>query len=296
MGHHHDHAGTGTGHHHDHAEMDWGVMAPMLEQEAELRTPMYAEAMAWVAGGRRPGVVLDAGSGPGVVACLLAETFPQAEVIAVDGEEALLERARKRAARAGHGARVRTLRAELPGGLADVGRVDLIWVGRSLHHVGDQVAGLSEFADHLVPGGTVALVEGGLPSRWFPRDIGIGRPGLQSRIDAVEDGWFAEMRAALPGSRDEIENWPALLKAAGLRPTGSRTFLLDLPAPLSESARAHVITTFTRRREKLADDLDATDLATLDRLLDPEDDASLFRRDDVFLLGAQTVYTATRDA
>ncbi|MGW2857144.1 hypothetical protein ACWDAZ_36405, partial [Streptomyces sp. NPDC001215] len=30
------------------------------------------------------------------------------------------------------------------------------------------------------------LLEGGLPARFLPRDIGIGRPGLQARLDAVE--------------------------------------------------------------------------------------------------------------
>ncbi|MCZ9347126.1 SAM-dependent methyltransferase, partial [Streptomyces sp. TRM76130] len=89
--------------------------------------------------------------------------------------------------------------------------------------------------------------------------------------------------------------WPALLTAAGLRHTGSRGFLLDLPAPASDAARAHVAATLARLRHLGADaGLDAGDRATLDRLLDPDDKAGVHRRPDLFLLAAHTVHTAVR--
>ncbi|MBK3589953.1 SAM-dependent methyltransferase, partial [Streptomyces sp. MBT57] len=81
-------AGAGT-------EFDWDVMGPMLEQEAELNSGPYEEAARWIAAlPTAPKVrrVLDVGSGPGVVTCLLAEVFPEAEVVAVDPTPALLER------------------------------------------------------------------------------------------------------------------------------------------------------------------------------------------------------------
>jgi SAM-dependent methyltransferase len=171
---------------------------------------------------------------------------------------------------------------------------DLLWASRSLHHLGDQRAALAAFAARLAPGGTLALLEGGLPTRFLPRDIGIGRPGLQARMEAVEEEWFARMRADLPGAVAETEDWPALMTAAGLRPTGTRSFLLDLPAPTTDRARAYVAALLTRRRDVIGDHLDATDRATLDRLLDPEDRASVHHRPDVFLLAAHTVYTAVR--
>jgi hypothetical protein len=49
-------------------------------------------------------------------------------------------------------------------------------------------------------------------------------------------------------------------------------------------------------RDKLAEGLDAEDLATVDRLLDPDDEASLHHRRDVFVLEAHTVHTAVRPA
>ncbi|MEN8654639.1 class I SAM-dependent methyltransferase [Streptomyces sp. 21So2-11] len=286
------------GHDHDHATMDWDAMSAHLEREAEVHRPVYEQAAAWIAerfqeprGVRR---VLDLGSGPGVITCLLAEAFPEAEVVAVDGTPTLLERTRARAERAGLGDRVRTHEAELADGLGALGEADVVWAANTLHHVGDQRAALTDFARLLRPGGLVALVEGGLPPRRLPRDIGIGRPGLEARIEAVTSDWFARMRAELPGVKQEIEDWSALLAAAGLTPAGPRSFLLDLAAPLTGEAREQVVDTFARQRDKLADVLAADDITTLDRLLDPADPAGLQQRPDLFLLTARTVHVARR--
>ena len=283
-------------HQHDHTDIDWEEMGPLLEAQAELFTPLYEHAMAWLAKRQtEPGLVVDVGSGPGVVACLLADTFPGARVVAVDGSAPLLERARARTERLGVADRFGTLAGELPDVLDELDYpADLLWAGRSLHHLGDQRAALAAFAARLTHGGTLALQEGGLPARFLPRELGFGRPGLQARLDALEAEWFAAMRADLPGSVTETEDWPALLGAAGLRPTGTRTFLLDLPAPTTDRARAYVAATLSRTREGVGDRLDADDRATLDRLLDPDDKASVHHRQDLFMLAAQTVYTAVR--
>ncbi|MDN5380903.1 methyltransferase domain-containing protein [Streptomyces sp. LB8] len=288
--------GEHHGHFHGSTDIDWGAMAPLLESQAELFAPLYEQVMAWLAKeAAEPGLIVDAGSGPGVVSCMFAEAFPGARVVAVDGSEPLLERARARAARLGLGDRFATIAGELPDVLDELDYpADLLWAGNSLHHMGDQRAALTAFAKRLAPGGTLALLEGGLPARFLPRDIGIGRPGLQARLDALQEEWFARMRAELPGSVAETEDWPALLAAAGLKPTRTRSFLLDLPAPVSDRARAHVAATLGRVRESLGDAVDEDDRATLDRLLDPEDEASVHRRKDVFVLKAHTVYTAVR--
>ena len=116
MAHEHDHVHRpGHGHHHDHTDIDWAAMAPMLESEAELFTSMYERALAWLAKEvTEPGLIVDAGSGPGVVSCLFAETFPGARIVAVDGSEPLLERARARAERQGVADRFSTVAGELP--------------------------------------------------------------------------------------------------------------------------------------------------------------------------------------
>ncbi|MFJ4520900.1 class I SAM-dependent methyltransferase [Streptomyces sp. NPDC088810] len=293
----HDHHDTKHRHGHEHGtDIDWNELGPLLESQAELFTPVYERAMAWLGQEvTEPGLIVDAGSGPGVVACLFAEAFPGARVVAVDATAPLLERARARAARQGVADRFETVAGELPEVLDELEYpADLLWASRSLHHLGDQRAALAAFAERLAPGGTLALLEGGLPSRFLPRDIGIGRPGLQARLDALEEDWFARMRADLPGSVAETEDWPALLTAAGLKHTRTRTFLLDLPAPTPDRARAYVAAHLSRLRDGIGDALDAEDRATLDRLLDPSDPASVHVRPDVFVLGAYTVHTAVR--
>ncbi|MDT0454277.1 class I SAM-dependent methyltransferase [Streptomyces sp. DSM 41527] len=286
---------------HDTAQIDWEVFGPLLERGAELHLPLYEQAAAWlrqllvkaaVAGDQGVERVLDVGSGPGVVSCLLAQAFPTAEVVAVDASAALLERAHARAGRLGLGDRVRTHLAELPDGLDALGGADLIWSARTLHHVGDQRAAVAALGAHLRPGGLLAVSEGGLTPRFLPRDIGIGRPGLQSRLDAACEDWFVEMRAALPGAVDDTEDWPAFLADAGLRTPRTRSFLLDLPAPLTEDARAYLQDHLTQGLDLYGDRLDEDDRTTLARLADPDDAVGIVRRPDAFLLSAQTVHTA----
>ncbi|MEU8975653.1 class I SAM-dependent methyltransferase [Streptomyces monashensis] len=304
---HHGHHGHGGHQQHDHGghaghahggDIDWAAMAAHLETEAEVAAPAYESALAWLGTEvTEPGLIVDAGSGPGVIACLFAREFPGARVVAADGSAPLLERARARAAREGTADRFDTLVGELPDALGELGYpADLLWASRSLHHLGDQKAALAAFGARLAPGGTLAILEGGLAPRYLPRDLGFGRPGLQARLDALQEDRFAEMRAELPGAVAEAEDWPALLAAAGLKHTGTRSFLLDLPAPLPEKARAFVVTMLTRARDLHAEALDAEDRATLDRLLDPVDPGSVHRRPDVFVLAAHTVHRAVRPA
>ncbi|MEU6770709.1 class I SAM-dependent methyltransferase [Streptomyces sp. NPDC046759] len=292
----HDHEAR-HGHGHTHGgDIDWAAMLALLEAEAEVFAPAYARALDWLGEDvTAPGLVVDAGSGPGVIACLMAERFPGARVVAADGSAPLLERARARAARQGVADRFGTISGELPESLSELdGSADLLWASRSLHHLGDQRAALAAFAARLAPGGTLAVLEGGLPVRCLPRDVGFGRPGLPARLDVVQEERFARMRAELPGAVAETEDWAALLTAAGLKHTGTRSFLLDIPAPIPDRARAFVVGALTRARDVHADALDAGDRAMLDRLLDPTDPGSVHRRPDVFVLTAHTVHRAVR--
>ncbi|WP_349307909.1 MULTISPECIES: hypothetical protein [unclassified Streptomyces] len=165
-----------------------------------------------------------------------------------------------------------------------------------MHHLGDQQGALNALAGVLRPGGLLAVAEGGLPMRFLPRDIGIGRPGLQARLDAAQEHWFEIMRAEVPGSTTVVEDWPAMLSRAGLTRVGSITSLLDLPAPLGETARAFLHAQLTRLRATMSDSLDVEDRTTLDVLLDPAAPEGILRRPDAFLLSATTVFTGVRSA
>jgi hypothetical protein len=102
------------------------------------------------------------------------------------------------------------------------------------------------------------------------------------------------MRSELPGSVTVAEDWPAMLRRAGLTRVGSFTYLLDLPAPLTEQARTFVHDNLTRLRETAGESLDVEDRKTLDVLLDPTGADGILRRPDAFLLMATTVHTGVR--
>ncbi|MBD0669662.1 class I SAM-dependent methyltransferase [Streptomyces sp. CBMA156] len=294
-GHSHSHGSHSHGSH-PHvpaADLDWDALAAHLELEADLRADAVTEAARWLAGLHgegQVGRVLDVGSGPGVIAGLLADVFPAAEVVAVDQSAALLERARTRS-----GGRLGTRQADLPAEFDKLGEADLIWSGNAIHHLGDQQAALTSLAGLLRPGGLLAVAERGLPARYLPRDFGLGRPGLQARMDAAHEDGFSTMRAELPGSIQEIEDWPAMLGRAGLTPTGTRTFLVDHPAPLAGPLRGYLHTQLTRRRDQLAEQLDAEDRAALEALLAEDAPTGILHRPDAFYLSAMTVHTARRD-
>ncbi len=279
------------GHDHAHAHPDWEALAAEIEAEGETLLPYVTQALDAI-GDRvaAPGTVLDVGAGPGVFTAELAARFPSARVIAVDGAPALLDRARGRAEAAGHP--IETLRTDLPEGFADLPTADVIWTAQTMHHLGDQTAAVAALAGRLHRGGVLAVAEGGLPSRFLPRDIGLGRAGLAERLDAVQAVGFGEMRAALDGTVDVPEDWPAVLRAAGLRDVQARTFLVDRPAPLDDAARSgveHMLGRYLR----MAEHLDPDDAQVLRRLADPQDPQSVRRRPDVFVLAARTVYIGT---
>lgn len=304
----HNDSGHGHGHGHHHTDIDWEVMADQLENNGELQLPALRWTAAHLRGlldpERKVRRVLDIGSGPGVMTCVFAEVFADAEVVAVDGAPGLLDRALARAERLGLGGRVAVRHAELPEGLdggdehgeGSLGEADLVWSSRAVHHLGDQQGALDALAGVLRPGGLLAIAEGGLPMRFLPRDIGIGRPGLQARLDAAQERWFEVMRAELPGSTTVVEDWPAMLGRAGLTGVGGFASLLDLPAPLGETTRAFLHGHLTRLRETVGESLDVEDRGTLDALLDPGAPEGILRRPDAFLLSATTVFTGVRPA
>jgi SAM-dependent methyltransferase len=294
------------GHGHGHGFDDWDAQAEELEREGEIGLPWFEAAADWLAelttaaGGdvRR---VLDVGSGPGVATGVLAVRFPAARVTAVDSAPELLARAGARAERLGVGDRVDLLSASLDGDLAELPEADLIWASRVVHHLPDQAGALRALAGRLrppgaAPGGLLALAEGGLASRFLPNECGIGAPGLLERLDAaVAEGLTTLLGhgADSPVPRPVLD-WPAQLAEAGLTPTGSRSFLLDLPAPVTPAVREHLIRRVARTPSLASDHLRAGDRAALEQLLDPGHPLGLHRRPDLFLLTAVTVHTARR--
>ena len=179
-------------------------------------------------------------------------------------------------------------------GLGDlVPRADLVFASFVVHHLPDQQRGLDQLADLLQPGGRLAVVEGGLEPRCLPWDLGVGEPGLQGRLVAALDEWFRRMRAGMDGSVRLPVGWDLALAEAGLVDVHAFSYLIDRPAPPTDQVHAAVLQRLSWLREVAGPWLGEPDLRTLDQLLDPQSPHYLSRRDDVFLLSAETVYLGT---
>jgi ubiquinone/menaquinone biosynthesis C-methylase UbiE len=278
--------------HHAHDDIDWAAMAGVLSAWDELEAERYREIVEWL--GVRPGhVVVDVGSGAGGMAAALVEAVgTTGAAIIVDGAPELLAVASDRAGRPGHqldAVRVDLEQQSLSSALGSR-RVDLVHASAIVHHLDDEVSALADFATVVRPGGRVAVVEGGLDNRFLPADCGIGEPGLEGRLSAATDSWFwSEVRPATATVRTGW-GWNMLLTEAGLVDVVTRSFLLDLPPPLSEQARRVVRGVFERH---LARTDEGDDREALIRLLDDTDPRSIMRRPDVFVLGARTVHAGT---
>jgi SAM-dependent methyltransferase len=292
-------------HHHSHGEdpyeVHWEEHAERLAAAAHADADWYASVAAHLVG-PDDRVAVDIGCGGAGMAVALARALEAGRVLGVDGDPAVLDTARAHLPATGT-VPVELVRADLDGDLADVsaalrGPADIVWASASVHHAGDQQRAVDLLAGLLRPGGRLALAEGGLPIRALPWDVGVGRPGLEQRLDAAQDRWFGEMRDRLPGAVRMPYGWTGALSRAGLRDVTTRTWLLEQPVPLSTSDRERVVNELRTRVDRLrtADLLDAEDLAAWDRLLDPEGPDCLGNRDDLFRLTARSVHIGRRPA
>lgn len=269
----------------------WSDHTAHLHVVAQEEAGWYAQVASAVVRPRDM-LAVDVGcGGAGMTKALAAALGATGRAVGVDAEPAILEAARAAVPEA------EFMRVDLDGDLADLraalgAPADLVWASASVHHAGDQQAAVDALANLLGPGGRLALAEGGLPSRFLPWDLGVGVTGLEVRLDAAQDRWFAGMRAALPQSTPMPYGWTEALRRAGLIDVSTSTTLLERPVPLSDTDRQRVLDRLAHRVEHLrpAGLLDPEDLAAWDRLLDPDDEAWLGRRADLYWLEARSVH------
>lgn len=289
-----------AGHHHHHQTVDWAEAAAHLAAAAHDDRAWY-ERLAHELVRPDDKLAVDVGCGGAGMAVALAGTLRHGRVVAVDEEPAILDAARRTVADAG--VAVDVVRADLQAGfdaLRDVlsGPADVMWSSAAVHHLSDQQAALDALAGLLAPGGRLAVAEGGLPTRHLPWDVGLGEPGLELRLDAAENVWFAGMRAALPDVRPMPYSWASALRRAGLVEVTTRTTVLESPVPLADADRDRVVHKVGRRVERAREAglLGPDDVAAWSRLLDPADERFLGRRDDLAELAARSVHIGVKPA
>lgn len=243
-------------------------------------------------------VVLDVGCGAGGMGAAFAEAMADTggTVVLVDSAPEMVEAAGAHV-RAAAGPRVAVCAVQADAssdGLLDlVPRADLVFASFVVHHLPDQQLGLDRLARLVHPGGRLAVVESGLEYRYLPWDLGVGEPGLHGRLAAARDAWFRQMRTTIDGSVRLPVGWNLALAQAGLVDVHAFSFLIDKPAPPTDQVREAVLQRLSWLREVASPWLHEPDLRTLDQLLDPHSPHYLGHRDDVFLLGAETVHLGT---
>jgi SAM-dependent methyltransferase len=286
---------------HTHDNIDWPTRLASLRRADDLDAANDRQVADRLVGLLRPNtepVIVDVGSGGGgmsaAFAGALAARGGAARVVLSDAVDELLDAAT---------AHVRDVAAGTPvvvdAVLADASSdqltdqlpsADLVWASRVVHHLPDQQRAIDGLARVLAPGGWLALGEGGLASKCLPWDLGIGEPGLGNRLTAARDNWFVRMRAEMPGVKSLPIGWNKALEVAGLTEVFSFSYVQDHPAPASEAVRQSVVDWLAWMSGVGSDQLSDSDRTTVARLLDPTDSAYLGARDDIFILGASTVY------
>lgn len=282
-------------------DIEWSDHAEHLSRAASADADWYA-AMATELVRPTDRLLSDVGcGGAGMAAALASAASSETEVVAVDGDEEILTTAGQNLAATGVGTRVRLARGDVAAGreaLATVlgGEADVVWASAVVHHAGDQQAAVDTLAGLLAPGGRLALAEGGLRSRHLPWDLGVGRPGLEIRLEAAHERWFTTMRAQLPGSVPMPYGWTTALGRTGLADVTTRTTLIERPAPLGPDDTRTVLDRLGHWVERLREVelLEADDVTAWDRLLDADDPAWLGNRDDLYILEARSVHIGSR--
>ncbi|MGH4018248.1 MAG: class I SAM-dependent methyltransferase [Pseudonocardiaceae bacterium] len=282
---------------HSHDGIDWAAWLDRLRQNDELTGDTLREVALRLL---RPDtrVVVDVGSGAGGMSAAFAEAMSGAggTVVLVDAVPELLDAAAAHVkAAAGQRVDVRAVHADAASdGLLDlVPRADLVFASLVVHHLPDQQRGIDRLTALVNPGGQLAVVESGLEQRCLPWDLGVGEPGLQGRLSAARGEWFRWLRAAMDGAVRLPVGWNRAMTDAGLVDVSSFSYLIDRPAPPTDQVRDAVLRWLSELRDVAGDWIGEADLRTLDQLLDPGSPHYAGRRDDVFVLAADTVHLGT---
>jgi demethylmenaquinone methyltransferase / 2-methoxy-6-polyprenyl-1,4-benzoquinol methylase len=153
--------------------------------------------------------VLDVATGTAAVALELVRAEPARTVVGVDQSPEMLAAGRERVERGGADGRIelREARAEsLPFSDAEFDALTFTYL---LRYVDDVPATLRELVRVVRPGGTVAMLEFGLPGRlWRPFWELYVRAGLPAAGAVVSPGWRGVGRFLGPSIRGFWREWP----------------------------------------------------------------------------------------
>lgn len=256
-------------------------LAEILDLDADVLHQFHREVITWVSSltPDRP-LIIDLGAGTGTGALTLARQLPDAQVVAVDVSEPMLERLQQKAHALGIADRIRTVQADLDQPWPTLGPADLVWASASLHHMADPDRALAQVLTALRPGGMLAVTELDSFPRFLADDAGAA---LEERCHAA----LAEIRAE--AGMHLGSDWGTRLARAGFTVEAERRFDIALQASLPADARRYAQVSLQHMRQRLDGRLDADDLAALDAAA-----AGIPGRDDLTVRATRTVWLAHR--
>ncbi len=285
MEHHHNH------HHGAHEGVGSAAMAQLLDLDADVLHSYLFDVTTWV---RRQAAdiprrrILDLGAGTGTGTIALAHRFGGADVIAVDKSAELLTHVRAKALDLGLADRIRTVRADLDAEWPAIEPVDVVWASNSLHEMAHPDRVLKDVFATIHPGGLLAVAEMDSPPRFLPDDLGLGRPGLESRCRGAVENEQANSEPNL-GS-----DWGPHLEQAGFAALAKRSFTIDLTSPHSASTGRYAQAYLRRIRPMLEGRMASDDLTTLDVLIESDGPDGVLHRSDLIVRGTRTAWIARR--
>ncbi len=228
--------------------------------------------------------VLDAGCGYGGHLLLLARFA--GSVAGFDRDPARVDIAKGRLASAGLGRNVEVCTADLFDQPYPENSFSLVWCSHVLHTLGDLPGAARILVRMIKPGGRLVVRENRAGSMsWLPTDVGVGEPGLEGRLECALLRWLVadrQQRGPYP------YGWKRLLREAGLVGVTARSFLHEGEPPFDELTRNY-LAGYLRRRAAL-EGVSEADRQVVARLLDPEDPAYVFQRDDLYFHAVSTLY------
>lgn len=257
---------------------------------------VYEQIVTWLAvppGSR----VLDVGCGTGSMTVLLARMVGQnGTVAALDIAPAHLNATQHLLDTTPYAQRVEYHQGDIDALPFEAAQFDLVWCSHVVHGQPDQLASTRGLCRMVKPGGRVALREGGLPLQCLPSELGIGTPGLEARLRAAFEQWFAGWRALLPGSVSYPWGWSQMLRTAGCGSVTAHTFLLEALSPLNDDHQLYIKEWLEGMLEDGAQTLTEGDQQTVAQLLDPASPHYVLQRPDLHLRAGTSVYVGTLNA
>jgi SAM-dependent methyltransferase len=267
-----------------------GSLAEMLDLDVEITRSYWNEVMGWIEQALPTNVrrIIDLGAGTGAGTFALARRFDDAEVVAVDASDEMLERVHEKAVDLGISDRVKAVQADLDTNWPETGQVDLTWASMFMHHLTDVDGALQRVHAATREGGLIVIAEFTDPLRFLPDDLGLGEPGLEGRCI---EGFKRERFRSLPSFGLA---WGRRLEKVGFSAIEERVFDLEGdetdPGRLARYGRLWLERVSSAATPYLSSD----DLAVVKELLADGGPHSLEERSDLRLHGSRVVVRAAK--